>query len=188
MKQLENITFKEFTELDDYTQNLYNYTARYSRKLNQPLDLFGIGDFTKLTFGQIKDLQYTFEKGIYYQDLFNFVIEVKGIKLDKIVNKTFFHICKFRRFVEMELDKIQQLESNLNFEASTIDRNAGIEELNQFGVMLQIDKLAGGDITKYDNIRALPYDICFAKLLMDKKTDEYKANINKIMLSNNKNK
>ena len=40
---------------------------------------------------------------------------------------------------------------------------AGINKLDQFGLMNTIDNLAGGDVLKYDKVRKLKYNVVFDK-------------------------
>lgn len=173
--KLKDITLIEFTELDDKTR--YVYASKYSRYLNEPEDLFNIGDITKLSFGTVKDLQYTFPNVVGIYELLNFVSEFKNISPKKLGQYSFFSWCRFRRFIEVGLETITTLELNLAYETSMEDESDGINSLSKFGVMIQIDKLALGDIRRYDEIRNMPYDTCFTKLLMDKEIEEYKQSL-----------
>ena len=42
---------------------------------------------------------------------------------------------------------------------------AGIKSLDQLGIINTIDLLAGGDVTKWNDIEQLPYSKCFEKQL-----------------------
>ena len=181
--ELENITFIQYLNLKD--KSIYDYVSNYSRVLNKPEDIFKIGDFTKLTFGQVKDAQFTFKNGVYWHDLINFVSYIKNISHQKISNNKFFTLCKVRRFIEEQLNEIYKLELNIYHDVSNLDESAGIDSLNKYGVLIQIDKLAGGDILKYDAIKNLPYNLCFTKLMMDKDIELYNIQKNKLSLSNN---
>ena len=52
--------------------------------------------------------------------------------------------------------------------------------------MLQIDRLAGGDPLKYNQVRNLPYGIGFTKLYMDKEVDDFNLRKNKLLTQRNK--
>lgn len=176
MNELSNITFKEYIELEDKFK--YNYVATYSRVLNTANDLFNIGEFNKLTFGQVKDAQTNFQNGVDFKNMLNFVTELKGIKLKRLAKYKFFELCKFRRFIEEQIDHISRIEANLYYQVSALDESAGIDRLAKFGVGIQIDKLALGQVWMYDTVKALPYDIAFFKLLMDKEVADYDMNKN----------
>ena len=175
--ELEDITFLEYMNLKQKEEAyIYNYAMVYSRVLNTAEDIFNIGKFENLTFGQVKDAQYTFSKVFSWQNLFKFVI----------VNRKFFEICKFRRYVEEELHELAQKEQVLSYEPDKLDENAGIDRLSKFGVMIQIDRLAGGDLLKYNEVRNMPYGIAFTKLYMDKEVDDFNLRKNKLLTQRNR--
>jgi hypothetical protein len=178
MIEIADITFTKYIELED--KHAYNYVSNYSPKLNTAKDLFNIGPFNELTFGQVKDAQTIFKNGIGWKELINFVSDMTGKKQEKIAGYKFFELCKVRRYVEEQLARIYRIESSLYYEVSTIDKAAGIDNLAKFGVMIQIDNLAGGDPLKYDPVRALPYEVGFMKLLMDKERAEYDVAKNRL--------
>ena len=95
--------------------------------------------------------------------------------------RKFFDICKARRFIEVQLDRISKLEAQLYCQVTPIDEAAGIDKLAKFGRMIQIDALAGGDPLKYDAVENLPYEIGFAKLLLDKEREEYQVEKNRLV-------
>lgn len=176
--EIYNITFRQYIELED--KSLYNYALKYSRKLNEPLDLFEIGEFTKLKFGQVKDLQHNFSNGINWENLITFVTDLKKISPEKIAGHKFFDMCKFFRYISEQLSGLNDLEQNLYTRISSKDESAGIDNLSKFGVMIQIDRLAKGDLLKYDAIRDLPYSLCFTKMLMDKEINDFEIAKNKL--------
>jgi hypothetical protein len=157
----------------------YNYASKYSPELNTPKDIFEFGEVTKMPFGTVKDMQYIFEMGVNWIELIKFVSEYKNITISRLSEETFFNWCKFRTYIENALNTIEKLEQSLMYETSGEDEQAGINDLAQYGVMIQIDELAKGDILKYDSIRAMPYDTCFVKLKMDKDIQEYNAQRNR---------
>jgi hypothetical protein len=182
--ELENITLKEyFTHPERW---LYNYVSKYSKKLNEPLDLFNIGSFDSLSFGAVKDAQHFFENGYNFIKLVEFVESVTNYKYKQLANFAFFDWCRVRRYIELQINAIIQAEAQLSYKYNEQDQNAGIENFIKFGVLIQIDKLAGGDILKYEAIRAQPYKVCFMKLLYDKQTEDFKENQHKQMLINAK--
>ena len=179
MTEIDNISFKQYLELEDkYT---YNYVATYSPVLNTAKDVFKIGPFNELTFGQVKDAQYKFEKGVGFENMLNFVAELLKVNIKTLAKNKFFDICKARRFIEVQLDRISKLEAQLYCQVTPIDEAAGIDKLAKFGRMIQIDALAGGDPLKYDAVENLPYEIGFAKLLLDKEREEYQVEKNRLV-------
>lgn len=173
----KDITFKEYLDLDD--KSVYNYAANYSRVFNIEKDIFAFGEFEKLPFITVKDLQYKFGNNINWLEFINFVSEDKQKSIKVLADKTFLQWCNFRAYVEQSLLRIARYEAQLVYEATAEDEEAGIDNLSVFGVLIQIDKLAGGDITKYEIIKQMPYEDCFTKLLMDMRIEEYNAELNR---------
>ncbi len=175
--KLPDITWSEYWDLANKNKaTKFNYAAIFSPYLNTPLDLFKIGEFNKLTFGEVKDLQHTFQNGVGLIEMINFVNVFKNIEIKHIAKNKFFDICRARRYFEEQIYKIYKLEKNLSYDVTAQDESAGINSLDKFGVLIQIDSLAGGDPLKYEPVKKLPYDICFAKMLMEKTKDQVRIN------------
>lgn len=79
----------------------------------------------------------------------------------------------FKTIVDIE---IQELASELSDE----EKDAGAEELQEFGYTVALDGMAKGDILKYDEYLKLPYTKVFRKMCLDKK----RYDINKTMQEN----
>jgi hypothetical protein len=171
MIEIENIKMLDFIQLED--KSAYNFAADYSNRLNAPLDLFEFGELTKMSFGDVKDMQYTFSNGINWIELINFVNNYKGIDKKELVQIRFFDWCKFRAFIKQGLEYIETLEENLMYETSGDDEAAGIDSLNKYGVFAQVDSLAGGNPLNYEAVKKLEYSVCFTKLLYDKEKQDY---------------
>lgn len=178
MIELEDLTFKEYLEKED--KYPYHYANLFSNKLNEPVDVFGFGPIHLMTFGQVKDLQYLFRKGLTWELLIQSVEMIKGIDKKEIIENKYFDLCKFMAFIRAGLDSIIRLEEHLSHEATDKDVAAGIENLSKFGIALQIDKLAHGLIWEYETVRKQKYMLGYTKLLMEKERDLYNYNFNKI--------
>ena len=64
-----------------------------------------------------------------------------------------------------QLTLISELEQNYLVSPPDNDLlNAGIKDLDELGALNVIDSLAGGDLLKWEGIKALPYNIVFDKL------------------------
>jgi len=67
-----------------------------------------------------------------------------------------------------EMKSIQDLEIKyLKSDPNPKMLQAGINNLDQFGILNTLDNLSGGDILKYDLIRNIPYNIVFDKQYME---------------------
>jgi hypothetical protein len=176
--EIRDITLKEYFELEDRSE--YDFVMKYSQRFNEPTDIFGMGELTNRSFGFVKDLQYTFSEGVEWKELINFVEVLTGETQRKLIEYRFIDWCKFMAFMVESLGTISKLEEHLVYQTTGADEDAGISNLNKFGVFIQIDTLAKGDIRLYEQIRGLKYDLCFTKLLMDKEIQEYINNRSKV--------
>lgn len=71
----------------------------------------------------------------------------------------------FFPWVFEEFEEIISAENNhLDYTPDEKEKSAGIDNLSDFGHFPAIDSLAGGDITKHDEILKMPYHMVFQKL------------------------
>lgn len=86
-----------------------------------------------------------------------------------------------------QLKKYQETEAEHLQEASTAEQiRAGVEKFAQFGRMNQVDALAKGDITKYDQVLEIDVNTVFIKLKQMKVDNKFQENYSKIMHEKNK--
>lgn len=87
-------------------------------------------------------------------------------------------------WIEKQYEKINQIEKRyLERPPDFKMLSAGIKQLDVLGITNVIDMLAGGDVTKWDDIEQLPYSKCFdkqLKLIIEN-------DINKKLVEQNKN-
>lgn len=117
-------------------------------------ELLSAGDLESLYFLMLK------ERGINV-----FKIDVERIELKEAV--------AFYLWILDELKTISELEKNyLQNEADFNLVKAGISKLEQFGHLTTIDSLANGDLTKYEAIKKMPYNLIFDKQFLEKTKSE----------------
>ena len=179
MKKIKvpNISFLEYVELDDKTD--YNYYLFYGEF--KPLDIFKLGDFTDQDFGFVKDMQdYMNSTGLSWQDFFKEMAIKTKKKETTIARMSLFKLQQGRVYIKEQIERINKLENdNLSHTPSHKETSAGIDGFAKFRSFIQFDKLAGGDILKYDEVRKVPYGTCFTKLLLDAETNEFQIRVNK---------
>ena len=133
-------------------------------------ELLKEGNFEKLIFECFIDRKiFIFENDIQY---FNF---------NECLYFLFWIIDELKYWASMEQ---QHLSSDPDFDMMA----AGISELNIFGNLNVIDMLAGGDILKWDLIRAKSYQDIFDKQLKSIKEGNFQKEYTKRMHSKNKSK
>lgn len=125
-------------------------------------ELFAKNSFEQLFFLSLKD------RGINI-----FLIDVQRIEASEAMS--------FILWIIDELKSIRELEINfLRSEPDVKLIQAGINKLDQFGLLNTLDNLAKGDITKYDLIRSTPYNVIFDKQYMEVTKSEIEKKLSKI--------
>ncbi len=122
-------------------------------------ELLSVGDLEALYLLMLK------ERGINI-----FKIDVARIELKDAV--------AFYLWIFDELKSINELEKN--YLQSSPDFSlvkAGIANLEKFGHLTTIDSLAKGDLTKYESIKKMPYNVIFDKLFLEKTKSEIEKKI-----------
>jgi len=131
-------------------------------------NLIKIGNFEKLIASAFRD------RGIGYQDN-----EIRWLDHNSLL--------QFVLWIKDEIEAINELEKNyLSSDPESDMISAGINDLNQFGLLNTIDQLAGGDILKWNEIRKLPYSVVFDKMYKNTIEGNIQKKMNKIMTSKNK--
>ena len=178
--KLPFITIGEYCQLDNEERKDYDFAIRYSTQA-EAKDLLLFGDITKKKFGEVKDWQQLYSE----KDFF-----VKFLTLfdEKILTLDVFSFFAFYRYVESEINRVNEIEYNLlKHEATADEVAAGIDRFNQFGVLLQIDNLAKGNVLEWDNIKNLPYEYALAKLCIDKNSNDFQRDYQQIILNKQRN-
>jgi len=125
-------------------------------------DLFAKNDFEQLFFLMLKD-----------RGLHPFLSDVKRIEVNKAMS--------FILWLIDEMKTIRDLESTyLRSDPDVKLLQAGINKLDQFGLMNTLDNLAKGDVLKYDEVRQLPYNVVFDKQYLEVTKSEIEKKLAKI--------
>jgi len=176
MIELLPLTVAEYSNLENTRD--YDFAMLYAFKFTDPVDEYNVGDVMELPFGFIKDFQFELEHGLTFAKLVDFVLQYTGKKtvgpqpLDKF--------CRFANYLKKSIEDIIEIENQtLSYEPSDKEQNAGMDRFKDLGVYLQIRSLTGGDVTKVESVRALPYSLCFTELFAAKQLYEYNKELNK---------
>lgn len=167
------ITLRKYVELEDKSE--IDFLIKYSGLFNMPVDTIGIGDLTERTFGEVKDLQYEIDKGLsFYEALkwfekFNPEI-LKTIRIDKA--------CQAFRFLIQEVSRINDIEKDLLSSPAKAEYvEAGIEDLNQLGIYLQLRQIATTFHMTVDEVKAMPYNDAFLELVTQKRISDFESRL-----------
>jgi len=178
MIELRNIKLKEYFELEDKSE--YDFAIKYSFNFNKEVNIFEVDELMKQPFGLIKDMQYYLNE-LTWERLVEFIEKLSGIDSKKIGDTKLIDICQFKSWIVSEINKINLIEEQaLSYDVTEEEKQAGIDELSMLGTHLQIRSLANDDLTKYEAIRSLPYELCFTELFTKKKLFEYQERLWKI--------
>lgn len=175
------MSFKKFL---DNISNDYEFIKKYSKPSNELCKVIA-EDLTLLSYADVKETipnmfkEQLFEEAIFtVLRCFNKKITLRRVKKQPNNRKLLFIF-----WIREQYDKINAVEENYLYNPPDSKLlQAGIKELDVLGNVNTIDNLAGGDVLKWNDIRKLPYNEVFNKLL--KNTIE--SRINKRLVEINK--
>lgn len=125
-------------------------------------ELFTKGEFDRLFFEMLRDRGYNV-----------FMSAVQKMETNEAI--------KFILWIRDELEAIANLEKTYLVSSPSAKLfQAGINRLDQFGLLNTIDNLANGDILKYDEVRKLRYNVVFDKQYRDIILKEIQEKLSKI--------
>jgi len=128
--------------------------------------IFGV-EFKSLIYSSYwfirKELPELINEGKFEQAIKGLIAD-KGVNL-KSAEAPIEQALPFIFFILDELTMLGTLEQEYLSSPPDNDLlNAGVNELDELGVLNVVDSLAGGDVLKWDSIKALPYFMVFDKL------------------------
>ena len=65
--------------------------------------------------------------------------------------------------------------------ATALEKKAGIQAFEKFKYINTINSLAGGDVTRWNEILNMPYDRVLTKLLLNKTEAEYQRKYSELL-------
>lgn len=191
-------TLASYSKLSGERKELIDYTIEHSLKANPILRVkkwFRTQDVKPkqqnlwmLSWNDIILLK----KQLSEKDLLGFLKLMYGIDEKQFSNLDIYNVFATWKWLNEEMKKlieteIQELEEDLPDEL----KDAGIEQMQRFDYAPTLDKLTGGDLTRYDEFLKLPYAKIFRKLVMDKVvreiTETYKENVSRKTKTNSRN-
>lgn len=183
MIELNNIKFKEYIALEDRSE--FDFAIKYGLPFLKPEDVCHVGDFTKLEFGIIKDLQQDISNGMSWDKLLEYMMIITGKSEQYFHNLTIIRIVRFKNYIVSEIQRIVDIENAvLSHETLEDEAQAGIDQLSVFGVYGQLRQIA---ITFHQSIewaRKMKYEDAFVELVYQKRSNEYERELNEIRSKN----
>jgi len=108
-------------------------------------------------------------------------------ELESVPNNQFIY---FLCWIKSELEEIANIEKKY-LTTEDVDTDliaAGIRDLDKFGNLNILDSLSGGDLTKYEAIKKLPYSLVFDKQYKTNVENQINKKHQKILTSKTKRK
>ena len=125
------------------------------------------------TFEAVKETQYMMKRQLDYKAMIEIVSRQISTDILSIDAHVFFGT--FNGIAKSILE-ITEIENNALGHTPTGDEIIASEEVGgfeSFGYLPELDRLANGDILKYDAIRKLSWSECFSKLAYDSRQSRY---------------
>lgn len=192
-KQNSIALFKSRLKLSDYStltveaKEVIDYTISESLKPNSVLRLGGLfktniakpkkENLWFLSWSDIIELRIAIaEENIF--EVLRIVFEIDENEFTRIELLNAFSVYKWisEQYFEIAKIEVQELASEMTDE----EKEAGAEDMQEFGYSVMLDSIAQGDLLKYDQYLKLPYAKVFRKMCMEKKRHD----INKQMQEN----
>lgn len=151
------------------TQEDFNFLVKNGKRSSKLLT-FDFESLILCKWGFLKEILPDLYARNEFEQLFFLMFKDRGINLflSDTINIEVREAMSFILWIRDELKTIRELESTYLVSEPDIKLlQAGINELDQFGIKNTLDNLAGGDILKYDLIRQLPYHEVFDKQYME---------------------
>lgn len=176
----------EYSQLSIDVKEFVDYTIQENLKPNPELRLKSV--LTKivkpkqlnlwsLSWSDIIELRIAVSE----QKMFEVLNIVFGINETEFARLDLFNAFSVYKWIVEQFKSIVEIESQeLSSEMSDEEKEAGVEELQEFGYSVMLDGIAKGDLLKYDEYLKLPYVKIFRKMCLDKK----RYDINKQMQEN----
>ena len=169
----------EYQHLTDEVRQLIDYTIENNLKQNPILRLRAD---VKPKCESLWSLQWTdiieLREALCDNDLEKAITIVYGINKYQFLQLGIFNTYAAYLWIAHQFKEMMETEiERLTLELDEDEKNAGAEDLQDFGYVVALDGLAGGDILKYDHYLKLPYAKVFRKLCLDKTRYEINKNM-----------
>lgn len=144
---------------------LYNFLKKYAIPKN---GLCGVEleSITHLPYVMVKsEIPDLFKEEKFDEAIHKILISKKRIKFTKVLRQSVEDKLLFIFWIQEQYEKLNQLEQN--YLASPPDPKlirAGVQDLDELGIINIIDNLAQGDILRWSQVEQMPYEVVFTKL------------------------
>ncbi|MDG3581760.1 hypothetical protein [Galbibacter pacificus] len=181
---LKRYTFKEFLSLSDESIiDSYLFVLEALKPL-KTLNKKPLKELINLSFGEVINAKLILTQPTK-EGLVELIKMVSNLKKKQIYDLSIYDFYGVLNNLKEQVITINEMEENnlvskhTSIEWEMVD---GSKRLSKYGVLNTIDKLAKGDILKYEQIEKLPYQLVLSKLMMDMEKSDIEADINNIKM------
>jgi hypothetical protein len=135
-------------------------------------------DCRKWTHGQVKDAQETLSTDYTYKD----ILDLVKIAMPNADAAPYHIVLATFDAIRQSIEDISLLEAETLAgtptpkEIDVLDEMGGFDHFFKFP---ETDALCGGDITKYETVRGLSWELCYVKALYNKAINDYTKAVQK---------
>jgi len=176
MDSLVNYKFKDFLTIDPKVAEEYIDFLAYLKPKETAQQVF------YMTLGEVQDIRDLMQQG-RLDDLKEIVKKVQKLNEDEIGQMRIVDFFGLSRSIKDQIEEIARAErTSLTGKAYNQKWEAvnGAEKLAKFGIYNVLDKLAKGDIFKYEKALKLIYADVFTKLYRDTVIDDLEYEMSKM--------
>lgn len=149
-----------------------------------PRNIYKANDIIDWKYGDVKEMQGYFSVAMSLDE----IPQVLSLSCSKTVSQLekayWINVFEYYNYIKAEVLRTVKLEeTDLSYEPEADELAAGIERYNQFGIVVSIDRIAGGDVTKWEAITEMPYRMIHTKLKLLKIDTEYQKALTRIKMN-----
>lgn len=179
-----DITYNQYVAMSEDKKRDYIFLVDFGKfngeKLKEDDYIYG-KPLAELPFEKVKSFMTLYTTGDI-QQIMQEIMDEKGLEFI-LGMKAWKIILAFRKILH-DIEKLIDIENN-TLVSQFPSEYGGVLEQVDFSMFnqeyFQLNDLAGGDLTKFDTIRKMPYKECFVQLLYIFKNNEFEKMVTKSM-------
>jgi hypothetical protein len=159
--KLKNCTLAELFELSPEDLSIYRTVG-----LSLEPDSWGVADLLEWPYITVKQIQEKLINAYDFETMIWIIKELTKLEAEIILNA--------------QIKRANELEQKLVYEPDADETRAGIDQYNQFSYFVTIDRLAGGDPLKYDEVGKVQFSVIYSKLMLNRVDNEFSKSLIRI--------
>lgn len=179
-----DITYNQYVTMSEDKKRDYIFLVDFGKfndeKLKEEDYIYG-KPVSELPWGKVKSFMTLYSTGDI-QQIMEDIMDKKGLEFI-LGMKAWQVILSFRKILH-DIENLIDIEDRM-LVSQFPSEYSGLAEQVDFTMFnteyFQLNDLAGGDLTKFDTIRKMPYKECFVQLLYIFKNNEFEKAVTKSM-------